>query len=480
MAARFSAAAALAATVALAAPTAAVPAAVPDAAPIAAPDAAVSAAAPPTVDRWLLDGHGAGRALFASPAGAQPWLTPAPQTGCSQLTFYTPFSSYQVAAGMGVRDAPGQAPLLAVPLSCGASGTPTAWVLDPTTGATVAFGALGGAASINSYVKFLPDGTFAVGTTGSASGSVVSVYDPATLGAPVYTNAAVVNGDGGAQVLAVTKPGANGAYPAQLQVAGGSGGPDWWGASVDLPSTAATQSYPWTKATGNADSTVCMGADGRSMFNNQRFESPQGVTRFVMPFPSSPESYNTGSQEWPWHMRSAFDGRVAALNENVLTLYAGDTGHAALWSVPGLYSGAPATLTWSDDEALVIFSNATALVSLDAASGAVVASVDLTAPPLNAAGCGAQQSPWSIPTPAPLGDGRVVLVCSGPGGSGASRPFVAVVNAATGKVAPKTVPLAFPPAQVVVDAGGAVYAVGVVTAKKGQLSVQRVAAPAME
>jgi hypothetical protein len=443
---------------------------------VAAAAALTAPAAAPTVDRWLLDGHGAGRALFASPPGAKPWLTPAPQAGCSQLTFYTPFSSYAVAAGMGVRDAAGQAPLLAIPLQCGSAGTPTAWVLDPTTGATVSFGPLGQAASVNSYVKFLPDGTFAVGTTNADSNSVVAVYDPATLGNPVYTNAAVVAGDGGAQVLAVTKPGPGGAYPAQLQVAGGSGGPDWWGAAVDLPSDAATQSFPWTNAAGNADSTVCMGADGRSMFNNQRFESPAGVTRFVMPFPSSPESYNTGGQQWPWQMRSSFDGRVAALNDNVLTMYAAAAGHASVWSVPGLYSGAPATLTWTDDEALVVFANATSLISLDAATGAVVASVDLTAPPLNAAGCGAQQSPWSIPTPAPLSDGRVVLVCSGAG----SRLFVAVVNAATGKVTPKTAPLAFPPAQVVVDSSGAVYAVGVVAAKKGQLSVQRVAAPAME
>ena len=440
---------------------------------LAAAGAAAAAAAgpegpPPAVDRWLLDGHGAGRAQFAPPAGAGGWSVSVPRTDCHQLDFYTPFSSYSVNAGLAARDGPGQAPQLALPLLCGAAATPFLWVVDPLSGTTVAFAALPHTQSLESYAKYMPGGEVALGT----NGSFVSLFDSSSLEL-LYSNGAIAGGGGGAQVLAVTKPTAT--QPSQLQVAGGTGGPDWWGAAGDLPLGGG--SFPVTNIQGNADSTVCMGADGRSMFNNQRFESPGGVTRFVMPFPSAPETYNTGSQQWPWQMRSAFDGRVAALNDGVLTLYGAAAGHKALWSYGPLDNSGPATLVWSDDEKLIIFTNASHLVSVSAASGKPAAVVLFTGKAFGATACAAQQSPWAIPNPVPLpgAGGRlpVVVLCSAPGGG----HFVRTVDAQKGKVSATSAAFAWDVNQALVDARGNVYAVGV--GSGGAVTLARVAAPAL-
>ena len=99
--------------------------------------AAPEGAAPPAVDRWLLDGHGTGRALFAPPAGAGGWSVRTPRTDCRQLQFYTPFSSYSVNAGLAARDGAGQSPQLAVPLYCGSPAAPFLWVVNPLSGATI-------------------------------------------------------------------------------------------------------------------------------------------------------------------------------------------------------------------------------------------------------------------------------------------------------------------------------------------------------
>lgn len=225
---------------------------------------ATAAAGAPPVDRWLLDGHGVGRALFGASGNPDGWLLESPKSGCTQLSFYTPFSSYTVNAGMGVRDASGQSPLLAVPLMCGSNGAASMWVVDPLKGSTIKFGALSGVQSIDSYVKFLPDGTVAVGTSGNA----VTVYDAESL-QEVYRNTAIVAGGGGAQVLAVTK--GSSTVPQQLQVAGGTGGPDWWGAAGNLPSQG--NSFPFSSVQSNGDSTVNMGGCGsckRTMRDNKR------------------------------------------------------------------------------------------------------------------------------------------------------------------------------------------------------------------
>ena len=306
-----------------------------------------AAAPPPVVDRWLLDGHGAGRALIAGGAGPGAWSSSPPGSpSCSQLLFYTPFSGFEAAAGLAARDAaaPGGA-LLALPLMCAAdkgAKAPFAWLVDPSTGATVAFARLAQTVTFDSYIKFLPDGSFAVGTNGT-SASVFAADESLAL---LYRDEAIAAGGGGAQVLAVTR--GTPSQAAQLQAAGGTGGPDWWGRAADLPLDASARSTPFGTAVGNADSTVCMGADGLSMFNNQRFESPAGVTRFTMPFPSAPETYNTGSQQWPWQMRSAFDGRVAALESGRLSLFSGAKGHARVWLSPELLDNTGATtLAWS-------------------------------------------------------------------------------------------------------------------------------------
>ena len=118
---------------------------------------------------------------------------------------------------------------------------------------------------------------------------------------------------------------------------------------LPLPGAPVPPAAYWYNASRNADSTVNMGADGLSMFNNQRFESPAGVTRFTMPFPSSPETYNTGSQQWPWQMRSAFDGRVAALEDGRLSLYSGAKGHVRAWVSDELLDNTgPTTLAWRE------------------------------------------------------------------------------------------------------------------------------------
>ena len=182
---------------------------------------------------------------------------------------------------------------------------------------------------------------------------------------------------------------------------------------------------------------------------------------------------STAYQQWPWHMRSTVDGRVAALSGGVLTLYAGAAPHAALWSVSGLDTSGPATLLWADDESTLVYSNATRLVSLSAGDGTLLVDVDLTAAPISASSCVAQQSPWSIPSPAILGNDLVVLVCKSSVSS--SSYFVASVRAGTGQPSATTVPLSVTPDQVVVDAVGNLYAVG--TTAAGALAVQRVAAP---
>lgn len=438
------------------------------AAPAIGLHAAPEGTTPPAVDRWLLDGHGTGRALFAPPAGAGGWSVSTPRTDCRQLQFYTPFSSYSVNAGLAARDGAGQSPQLAVPMYCGAgaAAVPFLWVVNPLSGATIQFGALPHTQSLESYAKYLPDGTIALGT----NGSFVSVFDPATLEL-LYSNGQVAGGGGGAQVLAVTKPTAT--QPSQLQVAGGTGGPEWWGASADLPLTGA--SWPFTNVKGNADSTVCMGADGRSMFNNQRFESPGGVTRFTMPFPSAPESYNTGSQQWPWQMRSAYDGRVAALEDGTLTLYAGAAGHAVLWRFAPLVNDGPATLAWSDDESVLVFSNATHLVSLSAATGKPVVTLSFTGKAFGASACAAQQSPWAIPNPVPLpGAHMVVVLCSAATGGG---HFARTVDALKGTVSATSAAFEWDVDQALADARGNVYAVGIAT--DAAIALARVAVPAL-
>jgi hypothetical protein len=195
-----------------------------------------------------------------------------------------------------------------------------------------------------------------------------------------------------------------------------------------------------------------------------------------MPFPSAPESYNTGSQQWPWQMRSAYDGRVAALEDGTLTLYAGAAGHAVLWRFAPLVNDGPATLAWSDDESLLVFSNATHLVSLAAATGKPAATVSFTGKAFGASACAAQQSPWAIPNPVPLpGAHKVVVLCSAaaPGGG----HFARTVDALKGTVSATSAAFEWDVNQALADARGNVYAVGV--GADAAIALARVAAPAL-
>lgn len=137
-----------------------------------------------------------------------------------------------------------------------------------------------------------------------------------------------------------------------------------------------------------------------------------------------------------------------------------------------------------------------AVISINADTGATVAIVDLRAAPVSAKSCAAQMSPWTIPTPTPMADGRVAFICTGVSGrvavwgidarSGAyasscldacldrpsprprslSRNCLRTLPAprslalATGAVSPKGAPLSVAPSQQLADSGGFVYVVG--------------------
>jgi len=256
----------------------------------------------------------------------------------------------------------------------------------------------------------------------------------------IYTNTAIV-GTGGAQVLAVSKT-----QPPQVTSAGGDGG-WWWGSACDI-----VNGHEFANCMTTADSTVCMGADGRTMYNNQRFESPQGVARFTLPFPAAPQPYNSDYISWPWWIRSDVGGAVYAYSGDTLTKYAKDM--STVWRVT-TYSAMGLMLT--DDERAVVMSNSSHLWSLSTKTG--VQNQLYTYADFGAASCDTVVSPWQNPTPVPMSDSRrVALSCADSTGA----YFVKVANLQTGRVQDGTISLNVVPAQAIVDNSFNFYAIGTV------------------
>ena len=363
--------------------------------------------APDQLDRWLLDGHGTGRTLWSNMPTTE-WVLPLPSDHCNELSFSTPFWGASSFAGLAARDGPKQKPQLAVPLTCSSSSAHSSniWLVNPETGETDAFSVVA-ANSFDSYLKYLPDGN----VVGGVNGTGVGVFDSVTL-EQVYANNQIAAGSGGVQVIAVTKPASTSPQLPQIQTAGGTGGPNWWGSACFLASAGDGPSTPFESCQPNSCSTVNPGADGLSLFNNQRFESPQGVVRFSVPITSSsqPEPFNTGYQQWPWLIRSLSGGDVFAVDGSALSRYRGNGGHTRIWSVGSLLSSGPTTLFVSDDESLVGYANVTHTLVFDAASGSQVASISYQSE-FGEASCGAMSSPWVIPRPIPLPGNRVIVVC---------------------------------------------------------------------
>jgi hypothetical protein len=121
--------------------------------------ALVASAAPssPTVDRWLLTGHGAaGRVLWSGVAGGEWTVKLSDFTGkCAELEFETPFWGASAYAGLAVNDYGRTKPQLAVPLSCTAGSM--IWTVDPTTGQGLAKAVP--VTNFDSYLVYLPDGS---------------------------------------------------------------------------------------------------------------------------------------------------------------------------------------------------------------------------------------------------------------------------------------------------------------------------------
>jgi len=257
----------------------------------------------------------------------------------------------------------------------------------------------------------------------------------------VYTSTDIVQGAGGAQVLAITNT-----VPPQATSAGGWGR-WWWGSSCDI-----VNGHELKNCARTPDSTVCMGADGRTMYNNQRFEFPQGVARYNLPFPSTAQPYHSDYISWPWWIRSDVGGAVYAYSGSTLTKYAKDM--STVWRVI-TYSGMGLMLT--DDETTVVMSNSSHLWSLSTSTG--MQNQLYTYSDFGATSCDTVVSPWTNPTPVPMSDSRsVVLSCADSTGA----YFVKVANLQTGRVQDGTISLNVIPAEAIVDSSFNFYAIGTV------------------
>jgi len=301
--------------------------------------------------------------------------------------------------------------------------------------------------SWDSYLILLPDGSPAAGMDGTG----VAVFDNMTA-TEVYFNTAINLGTSGNQVLALSKT-----DPPQVQSAGGNTWPGWWGVSCDLPSASAGgRSYPFSKCIANGDSTVNMGADGVSMYNNQRFESPEGAARYSLPQPSNPTAFNSNYVAWPWWIRSDLSGRVYVYDGQFLTAYNKDTTQRWQMSYP---TTDMATLTLVDDESAVLFSNESNLFALHPDTGSVMSAFTF-AHDLSVESCWMQASPWAPATPVPLGDSATVaVVCTKKSGK-VTKTVLATLDIKQKRVS-TTEDLADPsPAMVIFDSAGFAYSFG--------------------
>jgi len=288
---------------------------------------------------------------------------------------------------------------------------------------------------------FLPDGTLIVGT----SGTCATLIDPMSLDI-VGTNTAIIGNEYGyVQVMAVSKMLSTGVQ--QIIAAGGEGW--WWGTACTV------NGHTITDCKETKDTTVCLGADGMSAYNDQQDENPEGVVRFTLPLPSKAMPFNTGFTQWPWWIRSDVAGNVYTYDGTTLVKYT----KMAKMEWQGAYDNLMG-LMLTDDESTLIISNNSDILALSTSTGNVSFSLtysktfnDLTA------SCQSVISPWEQAVPVPLADStHVIIVCQGK--SGASF-FASVINLSTGKASSKVM-LTVPPAQAIVDNNGNLYSFGIV------------------
>jgi len=409
---------------------------------------------PPTIDQWALAGHGVSRALYNGTSSTA-WTSALKVTGassCDYPQFSTPFSWWTNAAGAILSNSG----MLYIPVECSRRKPSLGiWALDAETGESKGFGSLNHT-SFDSYARFLPDGTIVAGVDGSS----VVLVDPTTL-TEIGSTTGLNQGYGGAQVLAVFKTVQG---KTQVTSAGGDGGSDWWGAACNfMPSAHGANKLASCQST--ADSTVCVGANGVTAYNNQRFENPVGAVRFSLPFPASPVALNSNYIQWPWWIRSDVAGNAYVYDGYNLTKFS--PRNKVLWeSIQEDFMG----LMLTDDESTVVLGNITHVLTLSAATGSVsmeiVAYSDLFDD--SSVGCATVLSPWQNSVPVPLADSRhMIVVCETRG----PAYFASTLDLQTGK-ATKQISLSVTPAQVIVDNTGNFYSIGQTTT--GVPTVQKV------
>jgi len=334
--------------------------------------------------------------------------------------------------------------MLYATLSCGREGGQGAlWAINANTGAQTAYQLFSNVSSWDSYPVFLPDGTLIVGTSGTAA----TMYDQNTLDEIGLSTSIVGNDYGYVQVMGVAKP-VNGNQ--QILAAGGDGW--WWGSACTV-----TNGHELSNCVATKDTTVCLGADGVTAYNDQQNEEPEGVARFTLPMPARADSFHTNYVQWPWWIRTDLSGNVYVYDGNLLTKYNKTAGQLWQFEFANIMG-----LMITDDESTVIISNNTDIITLDSMTGMNQFQLGYSKTFADrTVQCQSVISPWEQAVPVPLSDStNIVIVCQTLV-SKQSSYFASVINLAT-KTASAKVAIAVPPAQVIVDNNGNLYAFGIV------------------
>jgi len=310
---------------------------------------------------------------------------------------------------------------------------------------------MSGASSINSYVRYLPDGTLTVGV----NSNILFLIDPTSLDV-IETNSDIIQGPGGLEVLYVFKE-TSGVQ--QVIAAGCDDG--CWGSACDLKNGHTLYNCQET-----ACNTVLPGADGMSTYNNKRSQPPYGVLRWTLPFPTNSQTIDHIRVMWPWWISTDVGGNIYVYDNQSLIKYNNDAKQQ--WSVAASgFFGANAVL---DDESALLLSNLTHVVTYDTSTGDMITAIDMTQLFGRGTECVSQISPWQNALPTPLSDSdHFVVVCT----NSKNGWFTSVVSLSKGK-ATSPVLITVPPSQVMVDNSGNLYTVGIVSNKP---TIQKVAYP---
>jgi len=392
-----------------------------------------------SADQWSLAGHGVSRSLYNGTSSSFTTVLNAKTAdSCTFPSYSTPFSWWTYDAGAIMSDSG----MIYVTLYCKGQLAGNIWAINANTGAQAAFEPVN-VSTFDSYLRFLPDGTLIAGVNGVQ----VNMFDPTTL-ETIGTTKGLNRGYGGAMVLALMKPVGS---TQQVISAGGDGGSNWWGGSCNVQN-----GHDLSKCIKTADSTVCIGADGMSAYNNQRYESPNGAVRFTLPFPAKPVPFNTNYVSWPWWIRSDLAGNVYVYDGEFLTKY--DMNEKQLWQMTYPYFMG---LMITDDESTVILSNDTYIMTLSPQTGDEIFTLSYVESFKENVECATVISPWQNSIPIPLADSsNMIVICA----SSETSFFAAVVDLQDQSVSGKTA-LTVPPAQVIVDNTGNLYSIGLVKSK---------------